>query len=305
MANANQTPSDPTEGDDYLSLATPSATLAPSGGLFSPSASLAINPSNLAQAATFPSTGYSVPGLSLPAPDAASFSESFFAKFLQNEDLAFSALSETTPSTTQPTLAQPSTLGVASGPTSSSTAAFLDDSNSASVASTAAMATTSMTMPPDVSSAAFQATSAARTSSASTTKTKSRPNKQAADRYRKKKREEFEHLQVATEEMKASNLELKIKLAKLEDEAKFLSSLLVSTVQNAQSPLVTLQKLPDHLITDDMLPANVQAEDFVKYRAVIGSILQAQQRSETERLERLERQVAIAMQALEQPPTSS
>eukprot|EP00730_Choanoeca_flexa_P007448 TRINITY_DN12335_c0_g2_i4.p2 TRINITY_DN12335_c0_g2~~TRINITY_DN12335_c0_g2_i4.p2 ORF type:complete len:293 (+),score=86.14 TRINITY_DN12335_c0_g2_i4:1449-2327(+) len=286
----------PTDDDDFPALPTPAVNMPATGGLFSPPTTdvnsfSTINPSSLAMAATFPSTGYSVPGMSLPAPDAAAFSESFFAKFLANEDLALSALNEPTTSSSTATV----TTTQSSAPMSTSTSMQ---------ASSAATPTTNATLPPDVASSEFQQSQPVP-SSASKKGAKPKPNKQAADRYRKKKREEFERLQVETEKMKNDNTELKIKLAKLEDESKFLSSLLVTTVKNTQSPLVTLQKLPDHLITDDMLPENVKAEDFCKYRNVIASILQAQQRQETQRLEQLEMQVAAAMQMMENQPTGS
>lgn len=64
-------------------------------------------------------------------------------------------------------------------------------------------------------------------------------NKLAADKYRRKKREQFEQLSKATEDLNMENNKLKVKCDKLEEEVQYLKSMLVLAVRG-KAPSVDL-----------------------------------------------------------------
>ena len=62
-------------------------------------------------------------------------------------------------------------------------------------------------------------------------------NKQAADRYRKKKRQQFEELQHQSGLLTGENQQLRVKCDRLESEVVYLKDLLMATVKNTSAPV--------------------------------------------------------------------
>ncbi|EDQ92134.1 uncharacterized protein MONBRDRAFT_31254 [Monosiga brevicollis MX1] len=381
IAASNLSSIAPTDAGLAQAYSTSSATgVNQNSSLFldSPDTDALFNADNLLQAATFPSTGYSLPGMSLPVPDADSFAEPFFAKFLTESDInaAFPAINPTnrpassaaigastdlpllpnastasfpisTSRAVLPELHQSSALSAASGAppllggaadlASPTLFAHLSDDGvglradalsqlldsaparpitrppshghtTVSVPSGPVIAPTRPTAPaqlsppgqashtPDTgrartappagrSTAARPATSnvvsvAATPHSSDTHEddddhagSTSNPNKSAADRYRKKKREEFERLQHDTEAMKAENLELKTRLSKLRNEAEFLANMLQSAIQYSPNRLQGLLHMPARYVTQAMLPEGLELSTFLSKREVIAALL--------------------------------
>ncbi|EDQ89442.1 uncharacterized protein MONBRDRAFT_32251 [Monosiga brevicollis MX1] len=85
------------------------------------------------------------------------------------------------------------------------------------------------------------------TSKRAKTTDKKQLNKQAADRYRRKKRQQFEELQSQSSELADENKALSVKCERLENEVAYLKDLLMTTIKTSQTAPATAQPSLDGL----------------------------------------------------------
>lgn len=105
------------------------------------------------------------------------------------------------------------------------------------------------------------------------TRPKRGPNKSAADKYRRRKKERFETMQADVDRYTRENTELNVKATRLEDEKAFLTTLLESAVRNSANPLESLLNIPYHMITPEMMPYSVDTETFQKVKQILASFV--------------------------------
>lgn len=84
-------------------------------------------------------------------------------------------------------------------------------------------------------------------------------NKEAADRYRKKRRQQYETLQVQTDGLSKENVELKAKCDKLDMEVAYLKELLMETVKASSNPIAALAANPSFGTSSEPVPSLEQA----------------------------------------------
>jgi len=77
-------------------------------------------------------------------------------------------------------------------------------------------------------------------------------NKLAADKYRKKKRQQFEELSVKSQALEQQNHKLTAQCSKLESEVDYLKQLLMVTVQNSANKYADVDSQASHASSFDM-----------------------------------------------------
>eukprot|EP01147_Barroeca_monosierra_P004318 gene4318-6626_t len=116
-------------------------------------------------------------------------------------------------------------------------------------------------------------------------------NKLAADKYRKKKRQQFEELSAKSQELENDNRKLTTKCSTLESEVKFMKELLLVTVRNSAKV---------HASTKP--PQNRKGDGFFTMEEYAKAFMQKHVRVANERIRKLEARVQILLDLPQKMP---
>eukprot|EP00049_Salpingoeca_infusionum_P004560 m.80928 g.80928 ORF g.80928 m.80928 type:complete len:309 (-) comp12619_c1_seq3:485-1411(-) len=107
-----------------------------------------------------------------------------------------------------------------------------------------------------------------------TGKPKRTQNKAAADKYRRKKKEQLETLQSEVDVLTKENLQLEIQAQRLEQEKTFLTTLFSKLIVSRPDQLHRLLDMPEHALADEMIPGVMTKQQFLERRGEWRQIMQ-------------------------------